>query len=83
MRYSVRRLRRRSPKATIMLNCWVNDLDQTELEKLRESASADLAAASPSEAIRMIIEATATRNDAEKSPSRVQATESSEARRQA
>ena len=83
MRYSVRRLRRKSPQATIMLNCWAKDLDQTELEKLRESAGADLAAASPSEAIRMIIEATAMRNDAEKNPSRVQATESSGTRRQA
>jgi predicted PurR-regulated permease PerM len=83
MRYSVRRLRRKSPKATIMLNCWVNDLDQTELEKLRESASADLAAASPSQAIRMIIEATATRNDAKNNPSAVQAAESSGTRRQA
>jgi hypothetical protein len=46
MRYSVRRLRRKLPKATIILGCWVKDMDPAALESLREGAKADLAAAS-------------------------------------
>ena len=45
MRYSVRRLRRKLPKATIVLGCWLKDMDPAALETLREGAKADLAAA--------------------------------------
>lgn len=58
MRYSVRRLRRRLPKATIILGCWVKDIDPAALELLREGAKADLAAASLGEAVKLCIEAT-------------------------
>jgi predicted PurR-regulated permease PerM len=58
MRYSVRRLRRKLPKATIILGCWMKDMDSAVLEKLRDSAKADLAAASLGEALRICIEAT-------------------------
>ncbi|WP_375307864.1 AI-2E family transporter [Bradyrhizobium sp. A11] len=58
MRYSVRRLRRKLPKATIILGCWVKDVDAAALELLREGAKADLAAASIGEAVRLCIEAT-------------------------
>jgi predicted PurR-regulated permease PerM len=58
MRYSVRRLRRKLPKATIILGCWVKDIDPAALELLREGAKADLAAASLGEAIKLCIEAT-------------------------
>jgi hypothetical protein len=58
MRYSVRRLRRKLPKATIILGCWMKDMASAALEKLRDSAKADLAAASLGEALKLCIEAT-------------------------
>jgi AI-2E family transporter len=57
MRYSVRRLRRKVPNATIILGCWVKDIDAQTLERLRESAKADLAAANLSEATQLCVEA--------------------------
>ncbi|HVQ68623.1 MAG TPA: AI-2E family transporter [Bradyrhizobium sp.] len=58
MRYSVRRLRRKLPEATIILGCWLKDMAPAALEVLREGAKADLAAASLGEAIKLCIEAT-------------------------
>ena len=58
MRYSVRRLRRKIPHATIILGCWMKETDPLALEQLREGAKADLAAASLGEAIKLCIEAT-------------------------
>jgi predicted PurR-regulated permease PerM len=58
MRYSVRRLRRKLPKATIILGCWMKDTDAATLEQLRDSAKADLAATSLGEAVKLCIEAT-------------------------
>ena len=58
MRYSVRRLRRKLPKATIILGCWVRDIEPAALELLREGAKADLVAASLGEALKLCIEAT-------------------------
>jgi predicted PurR-regulated permease PerM len=58
MRYSVRRLRRKLPKATIILGCWVKDIDPAALELLREGAKADLVAASLGEAVKQCIDAT-------------------------
>jgi hypothetical protein len=58
MRYTIRRLRRKLPKATIILGCWVKDIDPAALELLREGAKADLVAASLGEAVRLCIEAT-------------------------
>jgi predicted PurR-regulated permease PerM len=58
MRYSVRRLRRKLPKATIILGCWVKEIDSAALELLREGAKADFIAASMSEAVKLCIEAT-------------------------
>jgi hypothetical protein len=66
MRYSVRRLRRKLPKATIILGCWVKDIDPAALELLREGANADLAAASLGEAVELCIEATGVENQASK-----------------
>jgi len=57
MRYSVRRLRRKLPKAIIILGCWVKDTDPTALEVLRDNAKADLAASSPGETVKLCIEA--------------------------
>jgi predicted PurR-regulated permease PerM len=58
MRYSVRRLRRKLPKATIILGCWIKDIKTAQLEQLREGAKADLAAASLGEAVKLCIAAT-------------------------
>jgi predicted PurR-regulated permease PerM len=58
MRYSVRRLRRKLPKATIILGCWMKEIEPAALEQLREGAKADLAAASLGEAVKLCIEAT-------------------------
>jgi predicted PurR-regulated permease PerM len=58
MRYSVRRLRRKLPKATIILGCWINEMEPAALEQLREDAKADLAAASLGDAVKLCIEAT-------------------------
>ena len=51
MRYSVRRLRRRMPNATILLGCWAENLDKEALEELREAAKADVAAGTLREAM--------------------------------
>jgi predicted PurR-regulated permease PerM len=58
MRYSVRRLRRKLPEATIILGCWLKDMAPAALETLREGAKADLAAASLGEAVKLCVEAT-------------------------
>jgi predicted PurR-regulated permease PerM len=58
MRYSVRRLRRKLPKATIILGCWMRDMDPAALEELRDGAKADLAASTLGEALKLCIEAT-------------------------
>ena len=62
MRYSVRRLRRKLPKAVIILGCWVKDIDPTALEMLRDSAKADLVASSLAEAVKLCIDATGVEN---------------------
>jgi predicted PurR-regulated permease PerM len=51
MRYTVRRLRRKFPKTTIMLGCWAENIDKEPLEELREVAKADTAAGSLREAM--------------------------------
>ena len=58
MRYAVRRLRRKLPKAIIILGCWVKDIDAAALEVLRDNAKADLVAASLGETVKLCIEAT-------------------------
>jgi predicted PurR-regulated permease PerM len=57
MRYAVRRLRRKLPKATIILGCWIKDIDPAALETLREGAKADLVASSLGDAVRLCIAA--------------------------
>ncbi len=58
MRYSVQRLRRKMPKAKIILCCLMKDLERSGLGELREAAKADLAAASLGEAVQLCIAAT-------------------------
>jgi predicted PurR-regulated permease PerM len=57
MRYSVRRLRRRLPRATILLVCCTAEADQTSLKSVQESSKADLVAGSIGEAVRLCVEA--------------------------
>jgi predicted PurR-regulated permease PerM len=64
MRYSVRRLRRKLPNATIMLGCWAENIDKEALEELRDAAKADAAAGSLSEAM-MICRMTAGVDEAD------------------
>jgi hypothetical protein len=58
MRYAVRRLRRKLPKATIVLGCFVKDIDQGALDVLRDNAKADLVAATMGDVVKLCIEAT-------------------------
>ena len=57
MRYSVRRLRRKLPNATIALVCPVPETDRATLQQLGDGAKADLVAASLGEAVQLCIEA--------------------------
>jgi predicted PurR-regulated permease PerM len=74
MRYSVRRLRRKLPKATIILGCWVKAIDPAALESLREGAKADLVATSIGEAVRLCIEATGAREQGQEAPEQEKST---------
>ncbi len=65
MRYSVRRLRRKLPKAIIILGCWVREIDQSALDMLRDNTKADLVAASPGEAVKLCIEAARARDQSQ------------------
>jgi predicted PurR-regulated permease PerM len=56
MRYAVRRLRRKCPKALIVLACCARDTDEGALESLRENARADLAALGLAETTRLCID---------------------------
>ena len=57
MRYSVRRLRRKIPNATIVLCCWLKDTVPAELERLRETSKADLFTNSLGETIKLSLQA--------------------------
>jgi predicted PurR-regulated permease PerM len=62
MRYAVRRLRRKLPRATIILVCWMKETDRAALQQLRDGAKADLVATSLGEAVQLCIEATGWEN---------------------
>jgi hypothetical protein len=64
MRYSLRRLRRKLPEATIILGCWIKDIEPDALESLREGAKADLVAASLGETVKLCIDAAQNRSQA-------------------
>jgi predicted PurR-regulated permease PerM len=65
MRYSVRRLRRKLPNATIILGCWMKETDAATLEQLRDGAKSDLVAASLGEALKLCIEVAAASSDSQ------------------
>jgi len=58
MRYAVYLFRRKLPKATIILCCWIKDIDSAALEQIGDSVKADLVAHNLGEAVRLCIEAT-------------------------
>jgi predicted PurR-regulated permease PerM len=66
MRYAVRRLRRKLPSATIVLGCWVKEIDPAALESLREGAKADLVASSLGDAVKLCIEAAGVKDQRQK-----------------
>jgi hypothetical protein len=45
------------PQATIILGCWLKDVDPVALEALRDTAKADLVAASVGDAMRLCLAA--------------------------
>ena len=57
MRYSVRRLRRRMPRATIMLVCCTTEANEASLKSVQESSKADLVAGNIGDAVRLCVEA--------------------------
>jgi hypothetical protein len=67
MRYSVRRLRRKLPKATLILGCCAKEIAPAALELLREGVKADLVATSLGEAVKLGIAATGPVTREEKS----------------
>jgi len=54
MRYAIRRLRRKLPKAQILLGCWMADVDTTTI---RETAKPDAVATTLRDAVRLCLEA--------------------------
>jgi hypothetical protein len=67
MRYAVRRLRRKLPSATIVLGCWVKEINPAALESLREGAKADLVASSLGDAVKLCIEAAGVKDQRQES----------------
>jgi hypothetical protein len=57
MRYAVRRLRRKLPRAKILIGHWTSPDDPAALETLREGAKADLIAATLRDATQLCIQA--------------------------
>jgi predicted PurR-regulated permease PerM len=62
MRFTVRRIRRKLPKAIIMLGVWNGDIPDANLEQLRENAKADLACRSLHDAVNACITAAQSEN---------------------
>jgi predicted PurR-regulated permease PerM len=57
IRYAVRRIRRKLPRALIMVGCWTVLDDASRLDALREATKADLLSATFRDATRLCIEA--------------------------
>ncbi|WP_398471587.1 hypothetical protein [Tardiphaga sp.] len=59
-RFAIRRLKRRMPKARIMLCWWSGRIDEETAERRRSEARADLVAISPSQALAILLAAAST-----------------------
>ena len=59
MRYTIRRMRRKLPKAEILLGCWTTDVDAT----LRDTAKPDAVATTLRDAVRLCLEAARNSRD--------------------
>jgi predicted PurR-regulated permease PerM len=62
MRFTVRRIRRKLPNATIMLGLWNSEIADATLEQLRENSKADLACRSLHDAVNACITAAQSGN---------------------
>ena len=60
MRYAIRRMRRKSPKAQVLLGCWMADIDTATI---REMTKADAVATTLREAVRLCLEAAGKSRD--------------------
>jgi hypothetical protein len=60
MRYAIRRMRRKSPKAQLLLGCWMADIDTATI---REMTKADAVATTLREAVRLCLEAAGKSRD--------------------
>jgi predicted PurR-regulated permease PerM len=60
MRYAIRRIRRKSPKAQVLLGCWMADIDTATI---REVTKADAVATTLREAVRLCLEAAGKSRD--------------------
>jgi predicted PurR-regulated permease PerM len=60
MRYAIRRMRRKLPKAQVLLGCWMADIDTATL---REMTKADAVATTVREAVRLCLEAAGKSRD--------------------
>ena len=60
MRYSIRRMRRRLPKAEMLLGCWMADVDSATL---RDTAKADAVATTLRDAVKLCLEAARSSRD--------------------
>ena len=60
MRYSIRRMRRKLPKAEMLLGCWTADVD---IATLRDMAKADAVATTLRDAVRLCLEAARSSRD--------------------
>ena len=60
MRYAIRRMRRRLPKAQVLLGCWMADIDTATI---REMTKADAVATTLREAVRLCLEAAGKSRD--------------------
>lgn len=63
IRYAVRRIRRKLPRALIMVGCWSVLDDASRFDALREGTKADLFSATFRDATRLCIEAAKSAND--------------------
>jgi predicted PurR-regulated permease PerM len=60
MRYAIRRMRRKLPKAQVLLGCWMADIDTATI---REMTKADAVATTLREAVRLCLEAAGKSRD--------------------
>jgi hypothetical protein len=56
MRFAVRRVRRKAPKALVLLGCWSPDLNTTTMAALKDATKADFVASTLRQALEQCVE---------------------------